>query len=114
MAVKLESTIHRWTGRSDDARPTPGEYFAPADRILTAGDVPPGSTFKDDRGRIYTWDGVDWHMAEAAQDTVRALVVAIGDLRLEVAQLRLGLIEKDGCSEVSVEDALAVIAAGSL
>ena len=114
MTVKLESTIKRYIGLSTDDKPTPGEYSDAAARVLTAEDVPPGSTFKDDRGRISTWNGSDWHEPSAAADTVTAIVEAIGELRLEVAQLRIGMIDREQCSEVRTEDALAAIAAGSL
>ena len=112
MTVRLEGTIHRWAGLSTDDKPTPG-YADAAGTVLTARDVPPGSTFKDEKGRIWAFDGATWNLPEVA-DAVSPLVEAIGLLRQEVAQLRLGLIEAEMCSDVSADDALAVITAGHL
>lgn len=113
MAVKLESTIRRYIGLATDGLPTPGEYSEAAGRVLTVEDVPPGSTFKDNHGRISTWDGSGWRLLDMTADNAD-IVQALAELRLEVAQLRIGLIETGRCSEVSALDAQAAIAAGSL
>ena len=51
--VRLEGTIQRFIGTSDDTKPG-----VPADRTVS---VPAGSSFLEvDTGRIYRWDGLGW------------------------------------------------------
>ena len=112
MAVRLEGPINRWIGLSTDAKPTPGEYWTPAGAVLTAKDVPVGSTLKDEKGRIWAFDGSGWTVPETP-DATSLLVEAITGMRIELAQLRLGLIQAEMCAEVSKDDALAVVADGA-
>ena len=108
MSYILETTIRRWIGLSTDDKPTPG-YVDQDGVLLTTRDVPAGSTFKDERGYISTFNGTTWNTP--VKDTDQPIVDAITMLTAEVAKLRLGMIDVGTASEASAEDALAVIAA---
>lgn len=54
MAVRLEGTIQRFIGTSQDNKPG-----VPADRTMT---ISAGSSFLEvDTGKIYRWDGFHWN-----------------------------------------------------
>lgn len=105
MAIRQETGVRRFIGLSTDVKPYVG---AQADgtlggTTLTGSDLPPGSTLlESDTGRIYRWDGSAWTFP-FVQNSV-ALLEAIDGLRVEIAALRLGMIDAGNCKEVNLED----------
>lgn|SRR3990167_2171653 len=97
MAYKLEARIHRWIGLSTDTKPTPGSVGQEGGAVLTAADVPAGSTFKDEFGYVSTFNGTEW--STPAPET-NPIVDAITLLTAEVARLRLGMIDMGTASDV--------------
>lgn len=104
MAVKLESTIKRFIGKSTDQKPVVGRYFG--DVLIQAKDLPPGSTFleedfflADGSQRIARWNGEAWTypLAPATQAISGA---TLEKLLKEITLLRLGMIEAGTCEDV--------------
>ncbi len=80
MAVKLEGTISRFIGLSNDIKPITESDEPPARHIA------PGSTFlESDTGRIYRWDGRNWMYP----DEVDASVSLLGAIYQELYRLRI-------------------------
>ncbi len=63
MTVKLETTIQRWIGTSQDVKPFVGQDVDGDGIRLKATDLRPGSSFMEtDTGLIYRWDGEAWQV----------------------------------------------------
>lgn len=113
MSVIAERQVKRFIGLSTDKKPIVGETFN--DSTVTDADLPAGSTFletdiwlADGTQRIARWNGEAWTypLPSAETSTVdSALIAAIDALRLEVAALRLGMIEAGTCKFVNENDA---------
>lgn len=87
MAVVLEGTVKRFVGLARDAKPRPGVEGADG-TTPTAADVPAGSRFvESDTGRVFAWNGFDWHPAQPADATAELL----GELVAETRAVRSGL-----------------------
>lgn len=89
MAVRLEGNIRRWIGLSTDTKPFVGEQ---ADGLeVTAGDLPPGSSFLEtDTGRIYRYDGAGaWTVAipeDAAAQRHSEVLVMLAAIRESIVE----------------------------
>ena len=87
--MRLVGTIHRYIGTSAEVKPFVGQIRLEDSYVLTATDLPIGSTFyEEDTGWEYTYKGVErW---EVSLDSARtALIVAklgevVGVLRDEL------------------------------
>ena len=115
MAIRLEASVKRYIGLSTDAKPTVGTSYDGT--VITDNDLPAGSTFleedvflADGTQRIARWNGKKWTyplLAEAANPVADAFAV----LRLELAALRLGMIDAGTCNLVDPADAKELVTA---
>ena len=110
MAVRLETGVKRFIGLSTDQKPQVGPQ---ADGTLLGSnlastDLPPGSTFlESDSGKLFRWSGEAWTYPSAttyANSESELLLEAINALRVEVAALRMGMIDAGNCKEVNLID----------
>lgn len=114
MAVRLEKNVKRFIGSSTDAKPVvgslwgdPGDQAAPY--VLTAADLPQGSTFLEDdvyladgSNRIAVWNGSAWiyPRAPAAGKEQPPVWAAVTALHEEIKLLRFGMIAAGACKDV--------------
>jgi hypothetical protein len=88
MTVRLEGSVKRFIGLSTDVKPFVGQVQDDGETLLTAQDLPAGSSFlESDTGAIARWDGADWR-APSAED---ATVLILQELLLETKAVRTGL-----------------------
>lgn len=89
MAVRLESTIKRYTGLSSDDKPRLGQNSDGVE--VSAADLPVGSSFlESDTGNIYRWTGTQWQFGDSPEvlelREIKALLAAFAE-RLEAPVL---------------------------
>ena len=82
MTVRLEGSIQRWIGLSDDIKPK-----------LSDGPIPLGSSYlESDTGLILRWTGEAWSLPAQNDDLVNLLgtmVQVLGEIR-ELLELSTG------------------------
>ena len=72
--MRLAGTLHRYIGTSEEAKPFVGQIRQEDGYVLTAADLPIGSTFyEEDTGWEYTYKGVErW---ELSPDSARTTLI---------------------------------------
>ena len=84
MAVRLEGSIQRWVGLSDDIKPTAAERTIPA-----------GSSFlESDTGLILRWTGEYWAPSPLGDD----VLLLLGAILQELVSIRAHLELTSGIS----------------
>ncbi len=98
MAYTLLKITKQFVGKSTDTKPV-------VDGVTTlASDLPVGSTLTvTDTGDVFTWDGSAWAKPPVVDNMAR-LIQAIDLLRVEVLQLRYGMIDAGMCKETRLND----------
>lgn len=108
MAVRLESTIKRFIGKSTDAKPTTVSQGADKQGEITPTtnrDMPAGSTFfEEDSGNIWRWNGIEWVLPAATENIQRHILEELFGIHRELVSTRLGMIEAGECRDVSKYD----------
>lgn len=94
--VRLAGTIHQYTGFSWETKPYVGQRRLEDDYVLTAADLPIGSTFlTEDGGGQFVYNGETWEpdVTTALSDRI---VAALGPLisLLEESRKQTGLLEQ--------------------
>lgn len=90
MAVKLEGSIRRYIGLSTDTKPFVGTQFDTAGTVVTAADLPAGSSFfETDTWRIARFDGVDWKYEPDRSEVAGLLAEILSVLREQQETLKL-------------------------
>ena len=95
MAVTFVSSVKKWSGLSNDAKPVVGQVRSDGYRI-EAVDIPVGSTFLEtDTGRMYRWTGFEWEFPtsftsedtwkESMLETNLAILAELKQMREELA-----------------------------
>ena len=86
MAVRLEGSIKRWIGLSNEDKPAPGQTgFDPAlntSAPIAENDVPAGSSFLEtDTGHIYRWNGDQWARSPAEENLLPIMEALLAEVR---------------------------------
>ena len=116
MTIRQEHSVKRFIGQSADVKPVVGTLYDGT--VTTATDLPAGSTFleediflADGTQRIARWNGSAWTYPLIVDGDTVSLTAAVDALRLEIAALRLGMIEAGTCKFVNPNDAADLAAA---
>tara|TARA_Y100000310_G_scaffold237033_1_gene240285 strand:- start:160 stop:402 length:243 start_codon:yes stop_codon:yes gene_type:complete len=79
MAFRLETTIQRWVGNSEEAKPTDA--------------VPVGSTFREtDTGNQYTFDGEKWFTFPPGDAQTPILAAILNEMKALREDINLGFL----------------------